>query len=68
VKRPSEISLRLRFSTQQNQGERLLPGNLGGEADRLVLAGFGLIVDGLNPPSPASPAPIGRTGPESDSL
>ena len=39
MKRPSEISLRLRFSTQQNQGERLLPGNLGGEADRLVLAG-----------------------------
>jgi hypothetical protein len=26
---PSEISVRLRFSTQQNQGERLLPGNLG---------------------------------------
>ena len=35
---PSEISLRLRFSTQQNQGERLPPGNLGGKADRLVLA------------------------------
>jgi hypothetical protein len=38
VKRPSEISLRLRFSTKQNHGERLLPGNLAGEADRLVLA------------------------------
>jgi hypothetical protein len=38
VKRPSEISLRLRFSTKQNHGERLLPGNLAGEADRLLLA------------------------------
>jgi hypothetical protein len=37
VKRPSEISRRLRFSTKQNHGERLLPGNLAGETDRLVL-------------------------------
>jgi hypothetical protein len=38
VNRPSEISFRLRFSTRQNQGERLLPDNFGRAADRLVLA------------------------------
>ena len=38
--RPSEISLCRCFSTHQNQGERLHPGNLGGKAHRPALAGL----------------------------
>jgi hypothetical protein len=33
-----------RFLTKQNQGERLLPGNLGGDLDRLLLADCGRLV------------------------
>jgi hypothetical protein len=41
IHRPSDVEpgqFRPRFLTKQNHGERLLPGNLAGEADRLVLA------------------------------